>query len=368
MATPFDLECSIPIGNEGDSSADTVAVFTEALKLATAGVVDLTAGLVAPPTGVAFDRCKAGTNNFSYGNPVASGLPGSILLYTHSMGFECPEWISWWFKGGGEALVDGLLLAADATNPYLLPVLTRGAEGGGWFKESVTLKKFEDGLWSNGSQISLRQFGESQPAMNAAFPNILTPPATTGISFLGDVQGGVWNGGEYNEPFGDAAVINGLFPNWPSGQGGIIEAGLKHYYVASWHSPSRMRPVWVNRTYWAGLSADDQKRLRYAAMASALENVAISYQGQDALIKNFQALGATIHQFMPRNVVLRLREALTDAQDANAAADGTGAYQALLDHQRAFMRANHIRWGASTEDRRMRFQRNKYAPILVPDA
>jgi TRAP-type mannitol/chloroaromatic compound transport system substrate-binding protein len=367
MAIPWDLETSVPIGNEGDSSADTVAVFTNALKLATAGTVDLTAGLVAPPTSTAFARCKAGTNNFSYGYGPESALPGSILLYTHAMGMECPEWISWYFKGGGDAQVDTLLTTADATNPYFLPVLTRGAEGGGWFKEAVSLKKFLDGEWSDGTTISLRQYGEGKTAMNSAFPNISTPLATTGVSMLGDVEAGVWNGGEYNEPYGDASTTNGLFPYWPAVTGSIIDLGLTHYYMASWHSPARVRNVWINRTYWAGLSADNKNRIKYAAMASCLENMSIGYQGQDAIVGTFQSLGATIHRYMPPGVAVRLRDACTVAQDTLAAADGTGAYSALLAHQRAFIQANHVRWSAGNEDRRMRFDRTSYSSTLEPD-
>jgi hypothetical protein len=389
MAAPNDLETSVPIGNEGDSTPDTVAVATDALKLF--GMTDLTAGLVAPPSGIAYDRCKAGTNNHAYGLGVDSGLPGSILLYTHAMGMEVDEWVSWFFKGypglgaaldaaavaggpytgidTGEALTDKLLTDADPTNPYFLPVLTRHAEGAGWFKEAVTLKKFEDGKWADGTQINLRQFGEGGPAVDKAFPNVLTPPPTTGISFLQDVKDGVFNGGEYNEPFGDAAQINGLFPNWPSGAAGIIDAGLSHYYMSGWHTPSRCRNFWINRTIWTGLTADQKNMYRYAARASCLENMAISASGQDAIVANFQALGAVIHRHLPRDVVLRLRDAITEVQDENAAGDGTGAYHALVLHQREFARNNHVRHGSATEDRRMRYQRTEYRPAqFTPDA
>jgi len=365
----YDFECNIELDQAGNSTPDVVQPLIDALRDISDGNITLNP-LAAPPSSTALARVLLGVSgggvNFAWGSPTQTALPGDNLLFFHPFGFECQEFASWWYEGGGAALHRSLTDTAGI-DLVQFPAALRAPEGGGWYKEAVNLKKLLDGKWSDGTDISIRMFGEAEIAHDRAFPLVDTPSPTPTVSFLGDVFTGKYNAGEFSEPYGDASAVNGLFPNWPLVDGSIITGGLKHYYMASWHSPFRARVLWVNKPFYDALPANDKVRIEVAARASALQNIAMSLKGQDAVIKAWQDMGAIIHEQFPMDVMDRLRTAMDSVLDDYAAANPT-TYGAILDSQRAYMRANQVRWRSAFVDRRWRFQRTIYENDLHTDA
>lgn len=361
------FETNLPVGQDGNTAAADVDPFRDTLK----SISDATNVIDVQPLANdanAITKVKAGTINFALCSATAV-LGGSVadhLNFCHEFGMEVQEYLSWWYEGGGQAQFQAMLDAVPE-NVYQFPIVLRAAESGGWFREALTLKKMIDGQYSDGTAMRFRAFGTHQAAMNAVFPAIVTPAVTVGVSELADIFGGNFTGGEFNEPYGDVSAINGLFPAWPAKTGSIIEAlgGRPHYYIGSYHTPFRARVLLVNKPWFDALAAGDQVRIEAAARYCTLRNVANSMQGQDAIIKTWQSLGAVIHQSMPRDILDRLRAGQEAAQDAIAAGDAN--YATLLTHQRNFMKANGIRWSA-LPDRKYRVARTAYETDLKVDA
>lgn len=271
---------------------------------------------------------------------------------------------------GGEALFQ-ILLDTVPEGIIQMPLVIRAAESGGWFREALTLKKMLEGRYSDGLQMRFRAFGTHQAAMNMIFPNIVTPAVVVGSTELADIFTGNFNGGEFSEPWGEAAPSDpsvGLFPNWPSAGGSIIDAlGVQrpHYYIGSYHTPFRHRCLLVNQAWFNGLPTAQQDAVRAAARACALENLVHSYQGNDAIIQSWQNIGVVIHRTLPRDVLDRFRTGLSDAQETITMTDAN--YAIMLASQRDFMKQNAIRWG-SLPDRMWRVARTDYETVLKPDA
>lgn len=366
----YTFETSIVIGNGGDSVPAIVDPFRDALAAISGGDFELSA-LTAPPagTGSAFSHVTndGSAIKFTYGLGLdaAALVPSGALLYTHfGMGMEIDEWLSWWYQGGA-ALFEARLVAAGV-GAVVFPIMLRPGEASGWYREAVSLKKLNDGKWSDGTAIKWRGFLDEIPIHQAAFPNVFAGSSGVGVSFLTEVFNSVFNCGEYNEPWGDIGPVNGLFPNWPNVAGSIIDAGCPHYYMSSWHSACRVRMCWVNRTFYNSLSANDKIKIEVAAKNSCLSNIAYAMGTQDAIIKTFQDLGAIVHAQMPMDVLTRIRDVSGPVMEARAALDLTGSYTALLQSQQAFIRANGAKWSAYP-DRRWRFQRKDYQPALNPN-
>lgn len=361
----FAFNTNLSLGQDGNTAAADVDDFRTILDSISGGAIQPSA-LANSATAIA--DVKSGAINFCLTSATSplSGTVADHLNFTHEFGMELPEYISWWYEGGGQALFQGLLDTA-AEGVYQFHLVLRAAESGGWFREALTLKKMLDGQYSDGTVMRFRAFGTHQAAMNLAFPNIVTPAVTAGVSELGDIFGGNFTGGEFNEPYGDASPLGGLFPNYPAKTGSIIEAlgGRPHYYVGSYHTPFRARVLLVNKAWFDGLAASAQDQIKAAARYCVMRNIAHSMQGGDAIIKVWQGLGAVIHRSLPRDVLDRFRTAIGKAQDTIAASDAS--YNTVLQHQRAFMKANAVRWSA-LPDRAYRVARTTYETDLKVDA
>jgi len=297
----------------------------------------------------------------------------TTMYFDHSLnqlekGFHTiPDTLNQFAKGGG--FMFNAWLAPSGIIQF--PLVIRAAESGGWFKEALSLKTMRDGKYKTGEQMSFRAFGTHLRAMNLAFPNILTPSPTAGVTELSEIFSGKYNGGEFNEPVGDAcptAPSVGLFPNWPNKGGSIIDAfdGKAHYYIGSYHTPFRHRCLLVNKSWFEGLASEqDRDWIRAAVYACAMRNVTHSQTLGDDIIDTWQDVGgAVIHRAMPRDILDRMRTALSDAQENKAATDAK--YAIMLDSQRTFMKENAVRWG-SLPNRQYRVARTDYETDLKVD-
>ena len=370
------FQTNLDLGVDGNTSLADTDGFRNILFSISGGAIDVDPLTYnGPASGPLLADVKANTIPLALVSATLShaGSLADHLTFTHEFGMELPEFISWWYEGGGQALFQSQIdaLAPPDDQVLVYPLVLRAAESGGWFKEALTLKKMREGKYSDGSQMAFRAFGTHAGAMAIAFPQITTPSPTTGVLELAEVFSGKYNGGEFSEPYGDASPTtpaNGLFPNWPaSASGSIISAlgGRPHYYVGSYHTPFRHRVMLVNKTWHATLTAAQQDMFEAAVRYNVVRNVAHSFQGGDAIIKQFQDFGAVIHRELPRDIQDRFRTAIGDRQETIAAGDAD--YAAILTSQRTFMKANAVRW-ASLPDRRYRVARTDYETDLTPDA
>lgn len=318
----------------------------------------------------AYADVAAGTVKFMWGHIFDSPLAGDGMLFGHAFGMEAPEFMGWWLQGGGSAAV-AAELATAAQDVVLFP-MPRFGESTGWYREAMTLKKFREGLYSNGDSIKFRIFGDGQTIHNNTFPQITTPAATPGQSFLNDVFAGVFNGGEFGDATMDASAVGGLFPNWPSKTGSIVEAlgGNPHYYIGSWHTPARMQALWVNKTFYDGLAAQDKAWVKAAAEAASMDQMAQAQKGQDALIKTMQSLGVIVHERLPYDVLVALRDAAAEYYASVAAASPGGPFDVIYQSQVAWIQSSQVRNRASM-DRYFRYGDSRYqdeTTTLIPNA
>lgn len=407
MAT-YQMETNLALGNEAESVPAIVDPLRDALNKMSggAGAGDPAATFdVAPLTNngyssqVLVDHLVDGTYQFAFGSANRIPTGSDEMIFAHMFGMEIQEFISWWYHGtpgagvavngaygasedSGAGLIakqislqptenrGGLAGTHDYSNMVVFPICVTAGEAGGWYKEPVTLKKMLDGLWADGSAIKIRLADEPQLVHQLVFPNVATPAPVLSGSWLQDAINGVFNCGEYNMPLGDSSTTNGMFPNYPLGAGGIVDAGLKHYYVSSWGTPFRGRVLMINKTFWNGLTAQQRAWIEGACYQCHMANVSYMLQGQDAIIKNFQSFGAQIHESLPLDYLTALRQGADEVYDnlrTQAAYQGStgNEYGEVLDHQRIHCRANQVRWRTATQDRNWRFaSRLDYAPDL----
>jgi hypothetical protein len=292
---------------------------------------------------------------------------------------EVQEFCSWWYAGGGEAHIAAQIATLTAPSPSLpgyplsdpsnfivFPTNVGPSESGGWYKEAVTVKKMLDGKWSDGSPVKIRLADECKPVHGLAFPNVATPAETPSVSWLQDARNGVFNCGELFTPLGDSSTINGMFPNWPLVTGSIIDAGLKHYYIQTWQTPFRGRALFVNKAFFLGRSGAEQEMIRSAAAKCHMQNLSYLSQGQDIIVKQFQALGGVIHERLPNDYLTTLRSATDEIYRQKATTDPV-YYGATLAHQRAFIRANRVRWQSGNLDRTWRFKGRPNLGTIAPN-
>lgn len=337
----YVFETTVPApGVPGASSSDMVDPLRDVLKSISGDAYELDPLTADPATG--FSRVAAGTTKFMWGFPFDSAVPGAGLLFNHPFGMESQEMLSWWYKGGGAAAFAAELLAAGE-DVVAFPI-ARLAESSGWYKEPMTLNKFLSGKYASGEQIKFRLFGTPSAIHLRAFPLVSLPPATPATSPLADMFLGTFNGGEGGDPLIDASIF-GFFPNWPTVGGSVVEAfnGAAHYYVGPWHTPNRFQMLWVNKTFYDALTAQQKDWITVAAERASLQNLAQSLEGGDALLTTMQGLtGLRVYGSLPRTVLERLRGATEEILDEEAAADGTGAYQNILDSMRNHIKANQF--------------------------
>jgi len=336
---------------------------------------------------------------FGYGSGNRFPTAGNPFLFAHVFGLEVVEFCSWWYEGspglGAEiAALHGLgpgpyagkdsgfafmhqMMADYAPNPsaggknwknlVFHPINVAPGESGGWYKEALTLKKLQDGKYASGEQLKFRYADEPQLILKRAFPKVETPPPVLSGSWLQDAINHIFNGGEYSSPLGDASTSNGMFPNYPDGAGGIIEAGLKHYYIQTWATPFRGRFLFIQKDWLESLPTQQQAMIYLAATQCHMNNVAYQLQGQDAFIKRFQELGGTIHEKLPADVLAALRQATDEIYKEEYGGLGV-EYAAVRDHQRSFIRKNQVRWRSGNLNRRWRFNaRIPYMADLQPN-
>lgn len=399
----YQFETNLTLGNTGETSAkqmDPLRATLSALSqddVSAGSPIDLDAltnnGYSSQEL---VDHLVDGTFNFAFGSANRIPTEGDELVFSHLFGLEPYEFASWWYEGtpgignllttpsagddSGEELIAAQIAAQptenrggvagthDYSNMIVFPFMCVRGESAGWFREAVTMKKLREGKYSDGTDIKIRLADECPVAHNKAFPNCQTPGSIPGVSFLGAVQSGEYTAGEFSSPIVDSSVINGLFPNWPSGAGSVIEAGLKHYYMGTWQTPFRGRILMVNKTFYDGLTAAQQAMIRHAAISAHMINMSAQYANQDAVIAMFQNLGAQVHRSLPMDVLLALRQAADEVYYEEFGGKGT-EYVQVLEHQREFIKANRVGWESANLDRRWRFTgRQEYGSILQPNS
>ena len=361
---PEVFETNLGLGVGGATEDSVVDPIRDNILLTTG--IDLDPLTSSP--GSASGRVAAGDINFAWGLPglLDGSVPGLRLLFGLPFGFEPAEYASWYYEGGGRDLMKSLLATAGVDiEPFLAGL--RAGESGGWFKEAITLKMLQEGVYSDGSPIRMRFFGLAGAIMTRAFPNITTPPGTVAVTPLNDFKSGNFNALEFGAPTDDVSPnlpSAGLFPNWPARDGSIIEAGARHYYVGGWWQPLIPQELWVNKTYFDALSADDQNRIALSAKGAALEGLQRSYGKNepaaltsDEYIKQWQDWGVQIHQEWPEDVLEELRAATVEVINDQIAGDGGGTYVQIYDSMRLHAKANARRWARTSTDRTNRFNR-----------
>jgi hypothetical protein len=386
----FEIQTDLVLDQEGNSTQDMLDDFRVPLAAMSGNAIEVGTGgvftKISDKNQMMADLAD-GTIKFAFGS--ANRLPtgSDEFLFAHIFGMEVQEFFSWYHAGGGAALIETQLAALGSPNDDVMffPIACRGPESGCWAKEQITLKKFNDGKWSDGTTVNMRLADEAKPAFKLAFPNCEIPGSTPTVSFLGDVFNKTFNAAEFNEPVGDAGTTNTLFPAWPLVDGSIVDAGLKHYYMGSWHTPYRGRSLYINRTWYLSRSTAEQAMIQAAAARCSMHQMADTLQGNDAIIKAWQDMGVRIYESMPTDVLMALRESVdeiyrqwsSDEESPLAAIVGSptadelvqiAQYREMLAHQQAFIRANQVRWRAGTVDQRMRFHnRRDYAGDLQPN-
>lgn len=230
-------------------------------------------GMLAPALegfdAVSYGAIEAGWSTSGYwaGKEPALQLFGSVPF-----GPDAPEYIAWFYFGGGKEIYRELYAKH---NMHSLICGVTAPEASGWFKEEI--KTVED---FKGKKI--RFFGLGARVLNKLGAN-------SQLLAAGDIfpalELGTIDGAEFSMPAVDYDM-------------GFYQVA-KNYYFPGWHQQSTMYEVTINIDAWNSLNATQQVQIETTCGDNVRFGIAEGEALQFQALKNLQAKGVILREWPP---------------------------------------------------------------------
>lgn len=316
-------------------------------------------------------------NGLSFGELHVAGLP---------FGMEPDEFAAYLYGGGGLALQQALYDRHFEGRLMVMPIALTTTQGGGWYPEPLPdpdgdpnlsdeaamaalcrkpwIVRWPEpgaGIWQAACQAvgapagfigaKTRCADPRQPCPADDNPTAVTVDRLTFGGFVPGVPPHTFllNGNidayELNMPFTEVQMIKMVLGQSDRANAAAelepVVSRAAYYYGQTWHQPMTYVELLINRDFWNGLSEAERRLIETAAWRATLENwvATLSLQGQGIAL--LEANGAKVLRW-PEGLLKVLRDAADDYLDRRAdalAAEGDGDYRRVLDHMRAYMRA-----------------------------
>ncbi len=231
-----------------------------------------------------FDAVSAGTVQAGWSTPGywASREPALALFAAIPFGPQAPEYLGWFYFGGGKALFE------DIYQTYNIHSLICGVvapEASGWFREPVDSTADLEGL-------DIRFLGLGARVLEKL-------GASTQLLESGDVydalESGDIDGSEFSMPAIDLSL-------------GFHEVA-KNYYLPGWHQQSTLFELMVNLDAWNALNQTQQAQIETVCGDSVRHGIAEGEAMQFAALRELREIhGVELRRWSP--------EVLADLENA----------------------------------------------------
>ncbi len=246
------------------------------INLVTGGELDIVfhepGALVPAPE--AWDAVSTGAVDAAWYSPgFAQGIIPSAAMFTSvPFGPEAPEYLAWYYFGGGQDLWDEI---TDRHQVKSILCATLPPEASGWFREPIETVEDLKGK-------KMRFFGLGARVMEKLGVATQTLPVGDTVPAL---ELGTIDAAEISMPALDLRL-------------GMADYA-KHYYFPGWHQQTSLITLLVNRPVWDGLSDRQRAAVEEVCRSAVAESVAMGEAIQFEALGELRDMGVTIHRWSP---------------------------------------------------------------------
>ena len=255
---------------------ETVDHFIDSLGAMSQGDIELRfyePGALIPALEV-FDAVSSGSVESGYSTPGfwAGKEPALQLFASVPFGPSAPEYMAWYYMGGGQAMLDELYAKHDI-KPLLCGLFP--PEASGWFRNEITgpddLKGLKMRFFALGARV-MEKLGVSTQLL-------------AGGDIFPALELGTIDATEYASP----AIDRNL---------GFYQVA-KHYYFPGWHQQSTWVEIIVNLDKWNGLSESQRSMFEVACGDMVRYSIALGEAAQVPAMEFLQQQGVVFHKWSP---------------------------------------------------------------------
>jgi TRAP-type mannitol/chloroaromatic compound transport system substrate-binding protein len=280
---------------------ESVDVFLGSLDAMSGGDIELRffePGALVPALEV-FDAVSSGSVEAGYSTPGfwAGKEPALQLFAAVPFGPAAPEYMAWYYEGGGEALLDEIYAGHNIKGLLcgLFP-----PEASGWFREPINgpddLKGLKMRFFALGARV-MEKLGVSTQLL-------------AGGDIFPALELGTIDATEYASP----AIDQNL---------GFYQVA-KHYYFPGWHQQSTWVEIIINLDKWNGLSDTQRAMFETACGDMVRYSIALGEAAQVPAMEFLEKQGVVFHKWPPEMLDL-FRSAWTEVVADEVAKDETFA-------------------------------------------
>jgi len=286
------------------------------VKTLTGGKLDLAfhepGALVPAPE--AWDAVSTGAVDAAWYSPgFAQGIIPSAAMFTSvPFGPEAPEYLAWYYYGGGGDLWDAIT-ARHNIKSVLCGTLP--PEASGWFRKPIETVSDLKGL-------KMRFFGLGARVMEKLGVATQTLPVGDTVPAL---ELGTIDAAEISMPALDLRL-------------GMADYA-KHYYFPGWHQQTSLFSLLVNRKVWDGLNEQEQLAINEVCRSAVAQSIAWGEAIQLDALKELQKKGVVLHTWSPE-ILAAMKQAWQDVVTEQSADKD---FKRVWESYAAF-RARYAQW------------------------
>lgn len=228
---------------------------------------------LVPPLEI-FDAVAQGSVDAGYSTPgFWAGKDAALQLFASvPFGPAAPEYMAWYYHGGGEALLDELYAAHNLKG---LLCMIFPPEASGWFRQEITgvedLRGLKMRFFALGARV-MEKVGVSTQLL-------------AGGDIYPALELGTIDATEYSSP----AIDRNL---------GFHEIAT-HYYFPGWHQQSTWAEILLNLDNWNALSERQRLLFQVACGDMVREAVAYGEAAQVPALEFLEGKGVELHRWSP---------------------------------------------------------------------
>ncbi len=289
---------------------ELIARFIDNLDVLSDGDIDIQyfePNALVPPLEI-FDAVAQGSIDAGYSTPgFWAGKDAALQLFASvPFGPAAPEYMAWFYHGGGQDLLDELYAGHNLKS---LLCMIFPPEASGWFRQEITsvddLRGLKMRFFALGARV-MEKVGVSTQLL-------------AGGDIYPALELGTIDATEYASPAIDRQL-------------GFHEIA-KHYYFPGWHQQSTWAEILLNLENWNALSPRQQRMFEVACGDMVREAVSYGEAAQVPALEYLEGQGVQLHRWSPD--MLQTFAAAWDEVAAEEAA-GNENFARAWDSLRAF--------------------------------
>jgi len=226
------------------------------------------------PAPEAWDAVSTGAVDAAWYSPgFAQGIiPAAAMFTSVPFGPEAPEYLAWYYHGGGEEIWDEITQSHGIKSVLCSTI---PPEASGWFAQPIESLADLKG-------INMRFFGLGARVMEKLGVSAQTLPVGDTVPAL---ELGTIDAAEISMPALDYALG--------------MQNYAKHYYFPGWHQQTSLFSLLINLDVWKDMSERNQAIVNEVCRSAVAESIAWGEAIQFDALKALEAEGVTLQTWSP---------------------------------------------------------------------